>query len=174
MRFRFRMKSLTVQPMPPPLWHFMRLQYLLLTSSFHTWMAVISAMWTCNTYSPTCILPSFYLKVSYIRLEPKQVSATFVFDCVPPPKRTMARPIMSFALAALMLGCSLSSAAADGFSYREALTKSLLFFEAQRSGKLPADQRVKWRGDSALKDGYDQGVSLLVHRCIPSWLLRST
>ncbi|THU44276.1 hypothetical protein C4D60_Mb02t05700 [Musa balbisiana] len=114
--------------MPPPLWHFMRLQYLLLTSSFHTWMAV---------------------------------SATFVFDCVPPPKRTMARPIMSFALAALMLGCSLSSAAADGFSYREALTKSLLFFEAQRSGKLPADQRVKWRGDSALKDGYDQGVDLV-------------
>ncbi|OWM83668.1 endoglucanase 14-like [Punica granatum] len=44
--------------------------------------------------------------------------------------------------------------------YRTALTKSLLFFEAQRSGKLPTNQRVKWRGDSALKDGSDAGVDL--------------
>ena len=29
---------------------------------------------------------------------------------------------------------------------------SLLFYEAQRSGKLPANQRVKWRKDSALND----------------------
>ncbi|GMH15409.1 hypothetical protein Nepgr_017250 [Nepenthes gracilis] len=34
-----------------------------------------------------------------------------------------------------------------------ALTKSLLYYEAQRSGKLPDNQRVQWRGDSALKDG---------------------
>ncbi|KAJ0978299.1 hypothetical protein J5N97_013773 [Dioscorea zingiberensis] len=44
--------------------------------------------------------------------------------------------------------------------YAQALTKSLLFFEGQRSGKLPANQRVKWRGDSALKDGSDAGVDL--------------
>ncbi|KAJ8476759.1 hypothetical protein OPV22_020486 [Ensete ventricosum] len=41
-----------------------------------------------------------------------------------------------------------------------ALTKSLLFFEAQRSGKLPPNQRVTWRGDSALNDGKDNGVDL--------------
>lgn len=44
------------------------------------------------------------------------------------------------------------------FDYGDALDKTLLFFEAQRSGKLPANQRVKWRGDSALGDGYAQGV----------------
>jgi hypothetical protein len=42
--------------------------------------------------------------------------------------------------------------------YGTALTKSLLFFEGQRSGVLPPNQRVEWRGDSALKDGQDVGV----------------
>lgn len=37
--------------------------------------------------------------------------------------------------------------------YKEALSKAILFFEGQRSGKLPANQRVKWRADSALSDG---------------------
>ncbi|PRQ60955.1 putative cellulase [Rosa chinensis] len=44
--------------------------------------------------------------------------------------------------------------------YGQALTKSLLYYEAQRSGKLPPEQRVQWRGDSALKDGNDTGVNL--------------
>ncbi|KAK1296960.1 Endoglucanase 5 [Acorus calamus] len=48
-----------------------------------------------------------------------------------------------------------------GFDYGEALEKSLLFFEAQRSGKLPPDQRVEWRGDSGLRDGFEQGVNLV-------------
>ena len=38
-------------------------------------------------------------------------------------------------------------------NYRDALTKSILFFEGQRSGKLPANQRMKWRRDSGLSDG---------------------
>ena len=42
--------------------------------------------------------------------------------------------------------------------YGEAVTKSLLFYEGQRLGKLPSNQRVQWRGDSALKDGSDAGV----------------
>lgn len=37
--------------------------------------------------------------------------------------------------------------------YRDALTKSILFFEGQRSGKLPPSQRVSWRKDSGLSDG---------------------
>ncbi|XP_023642488.1 endoglucanase 14 [Capsella rubella] len=45
-------------------------------------------------------------------------------------------------------------------NYGEALTKSLLYFEAQRSGKLPMKQRVTWRGDSALRDGSDVHVDL--------------
>ncbi|XP_027355491.1 endoglucanase 5 [Abrus precatorius] len=48
-----------------------------------------------------------------------------------------------------------------GFYYGDALDKSLMFFEAQRSGKLPLQQRVKWRGDSALQDGLLQGVDLV-------------
>jgi len=46
--------------------------------------------------------------------------------------------------------------------YGTALTKSLLFFEGQRSGVLPPNQRVTWRGDSALKDGQDAGVIKLL------------
>ncbi|KAI3812332.1 hypothetical protein L1987_17039 [Smallanthus sonchifolius] len=47
------------------------------------------------------------------------------------------------------------------FDYSEAVDKSLLFFEAQRSGKLPGTQRVKWRDDSGLYDGYQQKVNLV-------------
>lgn len=45
------------------------------------------------------------------------------------------------------------------FNYKEALTKSLMFLEAQRSGKLPADNRIPWRGDSALDDGKEANVN---------------
>ncbi|KAG9016351.1 hypothetical protein FRB90_003194, partial [Tulasnella sp. 427] len=36
----------------------------------------------------------------------------------------------------------------------------LWFYEAQRSGKLPADNRVSWRNDSALDDGKLDGLDL--------------
>jgi endoglucanase len=45
------------------------------------------------------------------------------------------------------------------FDYKGALQKSVLFFEAQRSGKLPSNQRVTWRGDSAVHDGSLANVS---------------
>ncbi|PIA65554.1 hypothetical protein AQUCO_00100802v1 [Aquilegia coerulea] len=44
-------------------------------------------------------------------------------------------------------------------NYGDALSKSILFFEGQRSGKLPSSQRLKWRKDSALHDGKDVGVN---------------
>ncbi|KAJ4816740.1 Endoglucanase [Rhynchospora pubera] len=44
--------------------------------------------------------------------------------------------------------------------YGDALHKSILFFEGQRSGKLPPDQRLSWRRDSALHDGSTEGVDL--------------
>ena len=46
------------------------------------------------------------------------------------------------------------------FNYAEALQDSMLFFESQRSGPLPADNRVKWRGDSDLTDGKDNNIDL--------------
>lgn len=54
---------------------------------------------------------------------------------------------------------SLSVAVAGAFDYADALKKSLLYFEAQRSGRLPYTQRVKWRDHSGLTDGLEQGVS---------------
>ncbi|ESO91444.1 hypothetical protein LOTGIDRAFT_153886 [Lottia gigantea] len=46
------------------------------------------------------------------------------------------------------------------YNYDDVLYKSILFYETQRSGKLPANNRIPWRGDSALKDGSDVGVDL--------------
>ena len=52
-------------------------------------------------------------------------------------------------------------AAADAApDYAEALQKSLFFYDAQRSGDLPDDFRVSWRGDSGLDDGADVGLDL--------------
>ncbi|CAN6452758.1 unnamed protein product [Victoria cruziana] len=45
--------------------------------------------------------------------------------------------------------------------YHEALGNAIMFFEGQRSGKLPENQRVKWRGDSALSDGRLANVNLV-------------
>ncbi|CAN6250646.1 unnamed protein product [Urochloa humidicola] len=70
----------------------------------------------------------------------------------------MARSMSSTLLVAALL---LVAAAADAYDYAGAFDKCLQFFEAQRSGKLPADHRVKWRGDSALTDGFSQGVDLV-------------
>ncbi|TYK06088.1 endoglucanase 6-like [Cucumis melo var. makuwa] len=65
-------------------------------------------------------------------------------------------------MAPLFLLCVLfpcfSSAAHD---YGSALSKSLLFFEAQRSGFLPRNQRVNWRSHSGLQDGKASGVDLV-------------
>ncbi|XP_063240587.1 endoglucanase A-like [Bacillus rossius redtenbacheri] len=46
------------------------------------------------------------------------------------------------------------------YDYKSVLQKSLLFYEAQRSGKLPSNQKVKWRHDSALHDKGNSGEDL--------------
>jgi hypothetical protein len=48
------------------------------------------------------------------------------------------------------------------YDYGAVVAESLLFYEAERSGKLPANNRIPWRGDSALGDAvvggyYDAG-----------------
>ena len=56
---------------------------------------------------------------------------------------------------------------AQSYDYKEVLERSLLFYEAQRSGPLPADNRIDWRGDSALEDvpvgGYYDGMEAIFH-----------
>ena len=56
----------------------------------------------------------------------------------------------------------------DGHDYGAALGAAILFYEAQRAGRLPASNRVPWRGDSALLDPvlggwYDAGDHLKLH-----------
>ena len=46
------------------------------------------------------------------------------------------------------------------YNYGEVLKLSILFYEAQRSGKLPRNNRVKWRKDSALGDKGENGEDL--------------
>ncbi len=48
----------------------------------------------------------------------------------------------------------------SNYNYGEALQKAIMFYEFQRSGKLPSDIRNNWRGDSGLSDGSDAGMDL--------------
>jgi len=64
---------------------------------------------------------------------------------------------LSTTVIALVLGFSFVAAQYD---YDEVLHKSILFYEAQRSGRLPANNRVPWRGDSALGDQGENGEDL--------------
>ncbi|GAB4840432.1 Esterase/lipase/thioesterase [Ancistrocladus abbreviatus] len=64
------------------------------------------------------------------------------------------------ALSLLLLLIFSLSATSTCHDYFDALHKSILFFEGQRSGKLPPDQRLRWRRDSALHDGSTVGMDL--------------
>jgi endoglucanase len=72
------------------------------------------------------------------------------------------------AVAALIAGCvavpalgpAPAAEAAEAYNYGEALQKSVYFYDEQRVGKLPASNRVSWRGDALLDDGKDVGADL--------------
>ncbi|KAH6820498.1 glycosyl hydrolase 9C2 [Perilla frutescens var. hirtella] len=61
----------------------------------------------------------------------------------------------------LVVGFLVPLAMGGGHDYGAALSKGILFFEAQRSGYLPGNQRVQWRGNSGLNDGKTSGVDLV-------------
>lgn len=44
--------------------------------------------------------------------------------------------------------------------YSNLLGNALYFYEAQRTGQLPADNRVAWRNNSVPNDGSDWGIDL--------------
>ena len=48
----------------------------------------------------------------------------------------------------------------QAFNYSEALSLSILFFDAQRSGLLPVNNPIPWRNDSAVDDHGDNGEDL--------------
>ncbi|KAK1276443.1 Endoglucanase 3 [Acorus gramineus] len=61
----------------------------------------------------------------------------------------------------LLLCCIFVGAHVEGLSnYSDALAKSILYFQGQRSGRLPPDQRIKWRSHSGLNDGSLSQVDL--------------
>nr|CAB3454033.1 unnamed protein product [Digitaria exilis] len=72
--------------------------------------------------------------------------------------------LLAVAVAAPWLVPPCSASFSFGFparhDYRDALAKSILFFDAQRSGRLPPGQRASWRGDSGVSDGAAAGVDL--------------
>jgi hypothetical protein len=83
------------------------------------------------------------------------------------PGRRLAVPaiVVAVALAAIGVtgawGAANSAPSATGaFDYAEALQDSMFFYQAQRSGQLPPDNEVDWRGDSDTSDGSDHGVNL--------------
>lgn len=59
-----------------------------------------------------------------------------------------------------LLLATLPLPAAGAPNYGEALQKALYFYEAQRAGRMPANNRVEWRGDATITDGADIGVDL--------------
>lgn len=67
---------------------------------------------------------------------------------------------MGLAIGTLGLGGTETQAATTNLNYGDAFQKALMFYEFQKSGELPDDQRNNWRGDSALKDGQDVGLDL--------------
>ncbi|CAF0839089.1 unnamed protein product [Adineta steineri] len=46
------------------------------------------------------------------------------------------------------------------YDYGAVLYASILFYESQRSGRLPANKRISWRGDSMLQDCGENGEDL--------------
>jgi hypothetical protein len=94
------------------------------------------------------------------------VSSTF--------KKRVHSFLLVFALLALLLGAlpisqltPVKAANAGpgngGFNYGEALQKAIMFYEAQRSGRITTSSiptRLLWRGDSQVLDGLDNGLDL--------------
>ncbi|GMH09337.1 hypothetical protein Nepgr_011178 [Nepenthes gracilis] len=72
----------------------------------------------------------------------------------------MEKLVRSIFMAPLFMLLCLPFAIA-GHDYGQALSKSILFYEAQRSGYLPSNQRVTWRANSGLSDGKASGVDLV-------------
>lgn len=80
--------------------------------------------------------------------------ASFSFLLAPSPLRKGAKPGID-GLHALLAPSEPRKAI-----YGEAMALSMLFYEAQRSGRLPPTNRIPWRGHSGLQDGADAGVDL--------------
>ncbi|PQQ04831.1 endoglucanase 11 [Prunus yedoensis var. nudiflora] len=75
-------------------------------------------------------------------------------------KKSNTFVVQLYLLLVLLITLNISTTS-QAFNYTDALSKSLLYFESQRSGRLPYNQRVTWRDHSGLTDGLEQGVDLV-------------
>ncbi|RKP53164.1 glycoside hydrolase [Cohnella endophytica] len=80
-------------------------------------------------------------------------------------RKTMTYAVIASLCSSLLLGGGFwkaphAKASVSSYNYAEALQKSIYFYEAQRSGALPANNRVSWRGNSGMTDGADVGKDL--------------
>lgn len=67
---------------------------------------------------------------------------------------------MRFFSLSVFISLLVSLSLAGDYDYADVLEKSLWFYEAQRTGYLPSDNRVPWRGDSFVTDQGDDGEDL--------------
>jgi hypothetical protein len=77
-------------------------------------------------------------------------------------KKRIIGTLLILAISVSFIMPNLVSKAADDktLNYGEALQKSIMFYDFQRSGKLPSDKRDNWRADSGMNDGSDAGLDL--------------
>ncbi len=68
--------------------------------------------------------------------------------------------IVTAALLVSLFVIPTGTAEAANYNYGEALQKAIMFYEFQRSGKIPEDSRNNWRGDSGMNDGADNNIDL--------------
>jgi len=93
----------------------------------------------------------------------KTIPVTIQADALVESPETFTLELVSATGAQVVRGAAIvtiNESSASAFNYPEVLQKSLYFYDAQRSGKLPAGFRIPWRGDSALGDGSDAGLDL--------------
>ncbi|XP_034681436.1 endoglucanase 24-like [Vitis riparia] len=72
----------------------------------------------------------------------------------------MPIPRTIFLISLLLLILRLPRFESANHDYSDALSKCILFFEGQRSGFLPNGQRISWRANSGLSDGWQRSVDL--------------
>lgn len=79
-------------------------------------------------------------------------------------KRQRRKKIISIVIAITLLTTIFvvpqGSVSAANYNYGEALQKAIMFYEFQRSGKIPENSRNNWRGDSGMTDGADNNIDL--------------
>ncbi len=93
----------------------------------------------------------------------KSIPVTIQGDSLPEGAETFTIELVSITGGVLSRGIAtitINEGSAVTFNYPEVLQKSLYFYDAQRTGRLPENFRVPWRGDSALTDGSDAGLDL--------------